>query len=148
MSSQQIEKLFPNLRESNYSITSPESIDYNCIAWAAGNNGAVWWPDQLGYAFWPSGSPRDETLDAFIAAFESLGYEVCRSDQYEEGFEKVAIFVDSNQMPTHAAKQLASGRWSSKLGRLEDIEHFLDGVSGPPPAYGSIAVILKRPKRD
>ncbi len=146
MSSHRLEQLFPNLIESDYSITSSESIDYNCIAWAAGNDRALWWPDQLGYTFWPSGVLRAETLDAFIAVFESLGYKVCHGDQCEEGFEKVAIFVDSNQKPTHASKQLASGRWSSKLGQLEDIEHLLNGVSGA--AYGSVAVILKRPKRN
>jgi hypothetical protein len=148
MSRQQLERLFPKLIESNYSITSPKSIDYNCIAWAAGSDSVWWWPDQMGYAFWPTGVPIAETLNAFIAAFESLGYEVCNSDQYEEGVEKVAIFVDSNQKPTHATKQLASGIWSSKLGQLEDIQHFLDGVSGPTPAYGSVAVILRRPKRN
>jgi hypothetical protein len=45
-------------------------------------------------------------------------------------------------MPTHAARQLPNGRWSSKLGKLEDIEHALDDICGS--AYGSVVPVLKR----
>jgi hypothetical protein len=148
MSRQRLEELFSNLRRSDYSIKSSKSVFYNCIAWAAGDDHTWWWPDASGYTFWPDRVPRIVTLDAFIKAFESLGYTVCNNDRYEKGFEKVAIFVDSNQVPTHASKQLRSGIWSSKLGKLEDIEHSLYVVCGPKPAYGSVAVILRRKKQN
>jgi len=45
--------------------------------------------------------------------------------------------------PTHAARQLPSGRWSSKLGPMEDIEHELQDVTGS--VYGSVVLVLKRP---
>ncbi|TAF36353.1 MAG: hypothetical protein EAZ69_10585 [Oscillatoriales cyanobacterium] len=50
--------------------------------------------------------------------------------------------IDSNGIPTHAARQLANGKWTSKLGWLEDIEHELDGLTGD--RYGVVGQILKR----
>ena len=37
-----IERDFPNLLTTGYEITSPDTIDYNCIAWAAEDN-ERWW---------------------------------------------------------------------------------------------------------
>ena len=71
---------------------------------------------------------------------------MCNSIAYEEGFEKVAIYIDTHGKPTHAARQLSSGIWTSKLGQLEDIEHSkLDDITGSQ--YGSVGVILKRLKK-
>jgi regulator of protease activity HflC (stomatin/prohibitin superfamily) len=47
-------------------------------------------------------------------------------------------------IPVHAARQLPSGMWTSKLGALEDIEHQLEGLAGD--RYGKIGQILKRSK--
>ncbi|NET26084.1 hypothetical protein [Okeania sp. SIO1I7] len=44
--------------------------------------------------------------------------------------------------PTHAVRQLANGKWASKLGWLEDIEHELDALNGD--RYGVVGQILKR----
>ena len=76
---------FPMLKSSAYKLTSPATIEYNCIAWAAGDNKKWWWPDNFGQYFWPSGIPREESIDAFIKAFESLGYTFCNESNYEEG---------------------------------------------------------------
>jgi len=46
-------------------------------------------------------------------------------------------------VPTHAARQLENGRWTSKLGELEDIEHDLHHLASG--AYGAVVQILKRP---
>ncbi|MFV1976652.1 MAG: hypothetical protein ACC651_12955 [Candidatus Scalindua sp.] len=146
MSEQEIESLFPNLPSDGYSITSPVSPEYNCIAWAAGDTEVWWEPDPFYLSFWPSGIPRIYSLTAYISAYETLGYTVCHNDEYENGFEKIALYGDQNKKPTHAAKQLNSGRWTSKLGQLEDIEHnTLEDLIGPE--YGTIAVIMKRPKQ-
>jgi hypothetical protein len=67
----------------------------------------------------------------------------CDNETLELGVEKVALFADADSMPMHAARQLANGRWTSKLGFLEDIEHDLHDVSGE--AYGTIVVVLRRP---
>ena len=40
-----LESLFPGLRGSGYLITSPEDIDYNCVAWAADDEEHWWWPE-------------------------------------------------------------------------------------------------------
>jgi hypothetical protein len=61
----------------------------------------------------------------------------------EPGLEKIAIFAKGGR-PTHAARQLGSGRWTSKLGRAEDIEHDLRALEGE--AYGAVAFFLQRPR--
>lgn len=144
MRKQYIEKLFPNLLNSDYSVESLATTEYNCIAWAAGDTEVWWEPDPLSLCYWPPKIPRTYTLEAYIKAYETLGYTVCEDVGYESGFEKIAIFVNYKREPTHAARQLSSGYWTSKLGDLEDIEHAtLDDLAGS--LYGSVAVILKRP---
>jgi hypothetical protein len=138
-----LSKLFPNLQKDGFKTTSPATLDYNCIAWAADDTEKIWWPDIQNIGYWPEGTPRNESLDAFVKAFETLGYTRCDQPDYEDGFKKVALYVDVNGKPTHASKQLRSGLWSSKLGRLEDIEHSIDGVNGS--YYGSPALFMKRP---
>ena len=143
MSSQNIEYNFPALQKHGYSITSPPTPNYNCIAWAAGDPNKWWWPVHVNGYYWPPNLPRIIDLDIFIDAFKSLGYSPCGSSELEIGFEKVAVYTDKNGKPTHAARQLPSGRWTSKLGNLEDIEHnALMGVEGK--IYGNVAKILKR----
>ena len=137
---------FPNLRASSYKIKSPESRDYNCIAWAAGDVTAWWWPDFLETVYWPPGVPREETLEAFIQAYRTLGYEPCQDTSFEQGFEKVALYSLTDGEMTHAARQLDNGRWTSKLGPLEDIEHENpEDVNGP--VYGSVICVLRRSRR-
>src|SRR5207248_1108489 len=108
------EAVFPNLRKEDYHITSDADPDYNCIAHAADKSNAPWWPVEEGTegVFWPAGVPREETLECFILAYGTEGYEACASPEPEEGFEKIALYIDAAGAPTHAAKQLASGGWS------------------------------------
>ena len=110
-----------------------------------GRNDRWWWPDEDSY--WPAGVPREETLEAFAQAFAQLGYEVCPSAEAEADFEKIALFADMGGHPTHAARQLPDGRWTSKCGRLDDIEHSsLEAIGGDGPyEYGAVALFLKRP---
>jgi hypothetical protein len=140
-----IEGCFPKLRTSPFQVTSPATRDYNCIAWAAGDTAHWWWPDldpSNDAIFWPVGVPKEETLEAFAAAFATLGYVPASSEEPEPGVEKIALFA-SGIVPTHAARQLPGGRWTSKLGLREDIEHDLHAVSGE--AYGTVVLVLKRP---
>jgi hypothetical protein len=137
-----LEVVFPNLQGTSYDITSPATPDYNCIAWAAGDTARWWCPNPLFY-YWPQGSPLEETLAAFVQAFATLGFIPCDDDTVELGFEKIAIYVNSQGKPTHAARQLHNGRWSSKLGNEVDIEPALVGLTNSE--YGSVARILKRP---
>jgi len=141
-----IECFFPNLISCDYAITSPATPVYNCIAWAAGDTEKWWEPDSQNLYYWPPRAPRQYTLEAYICVYELLGFTLCDDTIYEEGIEKIVLYACSNRRPTHAAKQLIFGGWTSKLGQLEDIKHStLDGLTGR--YYGSIAVIMKRPKK-
>jgi hypothetical protein len=94
-------------------------------------------------AFWPSEAPREETVDAFISAFATLKYIPCDNADPEPGFEKIALYTSPDGKPTHAARQLRTGKWASKLGQLHDIEHTtLSAIEGGH--YGVAAVFLKR----
>lgn len=139
-----IERDYPNLIIHGYKLTSPDTTDYNCVAWAAEDDETWWWPDAQHEEYWPPGVPREETIEAFQQAFSTLGYEICQDDVLEEGFQKIAIYVNSSKVPTHVARQLPNGQWTSKLGQDEDIEHNnLQGLTGQP-GYGEVACIMKK----
>ncbi len=138
------ESLFPDLARSGYRITSPPDRKYNCIAWVAGITSAWWWPDPDGVDFWPCTVPCEPTVAAFAQALAIVGYQPCQDGSLEPGWEKVALY-SSVEGPTHAARQLPNGRWTSKLGPDDDIEHSLDALCGP--AYGSVTQFLRRPCR-
>lgn len=74
------------------------------------------------------------------------GFTRCDSGDLEPGWEKVAVYALADDDPTHVARQLESGAWTSKLGDFEDIEHdtptALEG-----PAYGTVYGYMKR-RRD
>lgn len=137
----EIRSLFPALASEPYRVTSPKTPTYNCIAHAAGDPSRWWWPDRFGLGYWPPGVPRALRLPAFQRAFESLGYRLASNAEFEDGVEKVAIFAKGAE-PTHAALQLNTGRWSSKLGRIEDISHALSALEGH--LYGDVAFVMKR----
>ena len=134
-----LSEIFPRLARGNFRVTSPKDSAYNCVAWAAGATGA-WWDHLDGY--WPENVKRGGSITAYVDVFVSLGFEQCATPEYEPGFEKVAVFGNGGQF-THAARQLPSGLWTSKLGSLEDIEHQdLDSVSIPD--YGRPVQFLRR----
>lgn len=136
---------FPNLRDGQWRTISPVDPAYNCIAFAAGRTDVYWWPDQYpdpDSNYWPAGITRAETLDAVVELFAHLGYSEAVDASLEAGYEKVAIYADGT-VPTHAAGQLPDGRWKSKLGTEDDIEHdTLEALVGP--CYGTVARIMKR----
>jgi hypothetical protein len=139
-----IESLFPRLRGANYQITSPADPRYNCIAWAAGNSTNWWWPElDVENGYWPTGIAHEVSLNAFVAAFAALGYVPTDSEAVEPGWERIALFAVADGTPSHAARQLPNGRWTSKLGKLADIEHELHDLTGTE--YGAVVQIMKRP---
>ena len=75
----------------------------------------------------------------------SLGYEKGDDFGLEIGVEKVAIFANEDFLPTHAARQLEDGSWTSKLGEEEDIMHVqLEHVRGR--IYGIPVLVMRRPR--
>jgi hypothetical protein len=140
-----LERLFPALKEVEFAITSPRDSSYNCVGWAAGDVTRWWWPAESPFAFWPVGIEREESLTSFIRAFATLGFERAASGDYESEYEKVAVFASHDGVPTHMARQLNDGSWTSKLGGLEDIRHSeLNGVAGAE--YGNVVAFLQRKK--
>lgn len=143
--------VFPNLSDDPYfEITSNETPKYNCIAWAYHITDRWMWPNTGEYAFldgvhyWPSDKIMDCDVRNFIDAFKLKGYQLCHDGDFEEGFRKVAFYVTPDTTEcTHAARQLTNGKWTSKLGRSNDIQH------GTPEAienydYGKVYCFMKR----
>lgn len=145
-----VEKKFPNICKNYRHKDGPAG--YNCVAFAADDTLRWWWPaNELGY-YWPPNVPVQEDLPSFIACFKSLNYEECGLNEFlENGFEKVAIYVDGNNIPKHVAKQFVydNGYWRSKLADADCISHTLGGLSGlfngmQYANYGNVAIILRR----
>jgi hypothetical protein len=134
-----LDNSFPNLSSSRFEVTSESSLEYNCIAWAAGDDSCWWWP--TGGNHWPI-DDTGTTVDSFLKVFATIGFAHVADDSLEAGYEKVAKFAKEGRV-THAARQLANGRWTSKLGSDVDIEHELHGLEGE--VYGSVVQLLKRP---
>lgn len=134
---------FKNLKD-DFKETSPPDPLYNCIAWSLGDSENWWWPHED--AMWLDEVPREETFQAFIAVYESRGYEICECGSLEYGYEKIAIFGKSGK-PTHAARQMPCGNWTTKAGRAQDLTHFyLEGISCD--AYGVPSVFMRRQTED
>jgi hypothetical protein len=136
--------LFPGLDDCEWAITSPEAITYNCISWAVDDPRRRWW-EPVPSTYWPPGAPREATIEAYQKAFESEGFAVCGNAALESGLEKVALYAIGTE-PAHAARQLPTGSWTSKIGTVDDIEHeTLEALEGED--YGRVVLIMERRSR-
>ena len=52
------------------------------------------------------------------------------------------IMSNVNGIPTHAARQLPDGSWTSKLGQNIDVQHTIFSIQDGD--YGSVAVFMRR----
>lgn len=129
---------FPNLTNTNHRITSPATTDYNCIAWATGDT-TQWWEPGI---YWPKPHQDGEYgIGILVELYAHLGYETCDNEALEPGFIKIALY-GTTLFYTHAARQLPNGQWTSKLGKMEDIEHESPhSVAGG--VYGEVVEIMK-----
>jgi hypothetical protein len=151
-------KSFPLLNNSNHRTTSDPVEEQNCIAFAAGDRTHCWWPIiesphkcRPPY-FWPKACDPEETIEAFVCAYQVVGFQKCdegETGSLENGIEKIAIFAKDfnngkSKEPTHAAVQspTRNGKWRSKMGKQEDIEHELHLLEGR--LYGKVVVFMKR----
>jgi hypothetical protein len=123
----------------NSKCTSESTVEYNCIAWALGRNDVWCWPHET--CFWPIPN-YSVTVGAFVELFAAMGYIYCDDKALEEGFQKIVIYV-KNDKPTHASRQLETGKWTSKLGSEIDIEHNEPEVLNGPE-YGTAKIFMKR----
>ena len=92
-------------------------------------------------AYWPPKARREETISAFVEAFSLLGYSECEDPTHEPGMEKIALYA-KGKTPTHAARQLRDGSWTSKCGRENDITHHINGLNGN--SYGRPVKFMTR----
>lgn len=151
---ERVKSYFENIKDDDFVITSPFDAKYNCIAHAAEDSEKWWWAVDTATAgndvFWFDDVPNQAALENFILAFRKLGYQNCENSDLEDGFEKVAIYVSIKDevyspkgTPTHMARQLSDGTWTSKLGQDVDITHkSLGSIEGK--TYGIVKQILKR----
>lgn len=141
---------FPSLGPENHQRTSPVCRKYNCVAWAAEIEDQNLWPSGAEGMMaepevtWPEGIRNDETVEAFVEYFATIGYEPCDDPGFEDGYLKIAIFAKDGY-PTHASRQLPSQKWTSKMGfDGVDIEHDdLECIAGGQ--YGTASVFMRRP---
>jgi hypothetical protein len=147
----QIESQFPAAATDGYILTSAEDPNYNCIAWANGDDDIWWWPTphEITGVYWPESAPIEATVGAFVIAYSTCGWVECGTNgSLEAGFEKLALYVDKQQTVLHAARQLHDGNWTSKLGPYKDIGHTSPAALESSPAgdskYGVVAMYMKR----
>ena len=140
--SQEIEDSFPNLAAFGYEITSEASGVYNCIAWALSIS-TQQWDYNIPGGYWPPSLPRNRKVETLIQLFAMAGYAVCDSCEQETGYEKITLYAVDGLF-AHVAMQLEDGRWTSKLGDLEDITHpSPDSLAGG--YYGEVHCIMRWP---
>lgn len=119
---------FPHM--NNFEIIGPPDNTFNCIGWALGMNNHFIWP---GY-----------NIENFDDLIDKAGGEECEDGKLEPGFTKIALFgsdLGYKTEPTHMARQLSNGKWTSKLGGNGKIIHELNEMEGG--CYGHVIKFYK-----
>ena len=138
-----LQEWFPRLVEGAYVVTSPATEEYSCIAWAIGDSTKKWDPSPIEGRYWPPNLSRRYDLKSFAEMYRVAGgFLPCATGDLESGIEKIALYAGDANEVRHAALQLPSGMWTSKLGDFEDIQHALDALEGC--GYGAVKMFLGR----
>jgi len=146
---------WPNMKlGANTEITSLKSKQENCLAYVLGEPNDV---DMLVFSkrfdlglCGLSNTELDHSIDAYVKLLSHFyNFQVCGTSEWEEGFKKIALYENTDEEGevgfSHVALLLKNGRWRSKLGWLEDVEHQnLDVLAGA--FYGDPILFMKRPK--
>ena len=83
----------------------------------------------------------EESIETFSKLFAKHGYQVCENGNLEDGFQKLALFAKDG-VPTHAARQLPNGMWTSKIGGHVDVRHTLTAMEDG--RYGEVVQFFKK----
>jgi hypothetical protein len=133
--------IFPKLLGTSETITSEIDGNYNCVSWAIKDK-SRWWepfgiiiPSSRPPYYWHDDLPINKNPQTIISFFAKYGFCLTENSEFEEHFEKIAIYIHEGKY-SHVARQLPNGRWTSKLGGLEDIEHDLTELENDIPIYG------------
>jgi hypothetical protein len=74
LSEEWLSRRFPRLGTTQFRVTSPRTSTYNCAGWAAGDDQRWWSHEEFELYYWPEGAPREGTVEAWTAAFATLGF--------------------------------------------------------------------------
>lgn len=92
--------IFPKLAtDKNFKLTSPINPNYNCLAWACHYNDRWMQPPSItpppldSVVYWPEDAKQGMEIECLIDAFRTKGYELCDSWEYEDKYQKVALYV-------------------------------------------------------
>ena len=135
---------FPGLSKEDFDIVDQPSTRYNCIAYAAGDTSKRWDPDENYY--WPPWATPDDRIESLIEVFDGLGFQQCDDGHLEDRYQKVALYEVQGEAK-HAAAQMPSGRWRSKMGHGPVIEH-RSPESLSAGIYGEPTIFMRRATDD
>lgn len=143
---------FPNMDINNVAIDDEDTPEYNCIGYAIGDTNKPWWPrgGEGGFYYWPETEKDAEkySVSTFDHLLMTTGHgSITDSEKPEEGYVKLALFTEGDK-PTHLARQLADGEWSSKVGAGPLIRHGFDIHEMDNGVYGNVAKIYKLKNED
>ncbi len=135
-------------------VTSEPTMVYNCIAWALGQRNEWWEPYSPGSipearVYWPAGLPHNRDPETLRQLFQQEGFTDCENGDFDPAVVKIALYriPDGNggYRWTHAARQLKTGLWTSKLGSSYEVTHRkpddLDGA-----LYGTVYAYMSKPR--
>ena len=143
---------FPKLNsDPHFKITSENTTDYNCIAWAMGFDDR--WveppsphkPSDGRSVWWPVNARSDMSYEALISAFQEVGFKICTETNVHEGYDVVVLYGDGG-IWTHASRIISLNEEHSKFGESWDGIHgrqMFDGTS-----YGNPYAYMKRPAEE
>jgi len=120
----------------DYEVVGPGTSSYNCIAWSLHDTHDWVWPGN--------------TLKAFDQLNTKHGFQKMPKMDFrvQPGVEKIVLYgkvVNGRTVPTHQARQMADGTWTSKLGKMAVIRHATpDSLDGPD--YGHPVAVYSRKK--
>jgi hypothetical protein len=145
---------YPNLMEGkNFEFTSlrtdmPEFYSdgesYNCVAWALGE---IEWLEMSRFIKkFNLKPPYNESAYGYAKVFEEYyGFEFCDNGEFEAGYEKIVLYEKEGSFQ-HIALLKENGKWTTKFGDFEDVEHnaiediAYEGYGG----YGTPKIYMKR----
>jgi hypothetical protein len=131
---------FPHL--GSWTKSSERSDQYNCAAFAAGDQSQKWDPFPPGLHYWPVNFARSYASDVWVRVYATIGYSVCADGELEDSYEKIVIYTNAYGGVEHVARQLPDGRWTSKIGDEEDIIH--ESPQSLSVGYGQPTIFMRR----
>ena len=139
---------YPNIINGiNFKIVEQDDINFNCIAHSLGIRNMSIWPAKLELWVWDKSLPYINTINNFVNLYRKFNYEICEDSSWEPDYDKIALYISilsCRNTVSHAAKQIDSYWWSSKMGGDELFEHDLEAIENKN--VGTKYVFLKRPK--